>query len=122
MRPIHSDINALSLPAADAPCPATPDPLTIAVVVDVEEGFDWNEPFSQKNVNVSALETLGKAQEIFDRYGIVPAYVMTYPVAVSEEGKRAIAPVLDQQKCLIGAQLHPWVTPPLKVEMSGENS
>ena len=97
-------------------------PVTISVIVDVEEEFDWNAPFSPANVSVSALAALPRAQRIFDRHGIVPAYLMTYPVVTSPLGRDVIRPILEAGRCEIGAHLHPWVTPPIEEAFSAGNS
>lgn len=92
------------------------------VVVDVEEEFDWNKPFSSSNHNVTALLGLPPAQEIFARHGFIPAYLITYPIAVSEEGRRAFIPILERGSGIIGAQLHPWVTPPIVEKITAKSS
>jgi glycosyltransferase involved in cell wall biosynthesis len=99
-----------------------PSDVTLTVVVDVEEGFDWNAPFSPANADISAISELPRAQRVFDRYGVVPAYVMTYPVAAAPEGQAVIRPLLEAGRCEIGAQLHPWVTPPVEEAVSALQS
>jgi hypothetical protein len=61
------------------------------------------------------------AQGIFDQYGVRPAYVVDYPVAVSP-GAALLRAFHDGGRCLIGAHLHPWVNPPLEEPVTPFNS
>ena len=84
---------------------------TLVVVVDSEEEFDWArfDPEADKVTNI-ALQPM--AQAILDRHGIVPTYVVDYPVATKAESVEVLRPFLDAGRCEIGAHLHPWVCPP----------
>src|SRR4029077_14909777 len=63
-----------------------------------------------------------RTQEIFDRYGVRPTYVVDYPVASQETGYRPLREWLDDGKCQVGAHLHPWVNPPFDEEVNARNS
>ena len=102
-----------------APLPATrPIRLTdidrplLHVVVDTEEEFDWSAPFARSNTAVSGISGLHLGHSLFRRHGIAPAYLLDYPVASDQRAIDALGPWLEEGSCLIGAQLHPWVTPP----------
>ena len=41
--------------------------IVACVVVDVEEEFDWTQPFSTKNANVSAVTQLPAVQKLFEK-------------------------------------------------------
>jgi hypothetical protein len=84
----------------------------LLVVVDTEEEFDWRLPHSRDNTRVTAITAQGLAQEIFARHGIVPTYVLDYPVAKTPAAVSVLKPFADQGACLIGTHLHPWVNPP----------
>jgi hypothetical protein len=93
----------------------------LMVVVDTEEEFDWNaDPDPAENA-VSAMSQIGRAQDIFNQYGIRPCYVIDYPVASKPEGYRLLKEYADAGQCEIGAHLHPWVNPPLGENLTRSN-
>jgi hypothetical protein len=92
------------------------------VVVDTEEEFDWNAPFSRASTSVSALRHIGRTQTIFERFGIKPTYVIDYPVVTQPEGFESMGEIWSRQACQIGAHLHPWVTPPYTEGLEPRNS
>jgi hypothetical protein len=85
----------------------------LVVIVDAEEEFDWTE-FSPNATSVTSMGRQSPAQKIFERFGVVPTYVVDYPVAAQEEGYGPLKEYLDSGVCEIGAQLHPWVNPPIR--------
>ena len=92
------------------------------VVVDTEEEFDWNAPYSRANTAVSAMRHIGRVQTIFDRFGVRPTYVIDYPVASQPEGYQPLLEIAAQGRCDIGAHVHPWVSPPHDEPVNAENS
>lgn len=94
----------------------------LIVVVDTEEEFDWSASPDPKSVSVSAMEYIGRAQEIFDEYGITPCYVIDYPVASQPTGYSELVKIFQQNRCEIGAHLHPWVNEPLTEELCEKNT
>lgn len=98
-------VNKLLVPPADWPP-------TLTVVIDTEEEFDWSAPFDRQSTATENISRQGLAQAIFDRHGVVPAYVIDYPVASSPEARSVLAPIRTEGRCEIGAHLHPWVNPP----------
>ncbi len=84
----------------------------VQIIVDAEEEFDWAKPFSRASKSVSSIQQQGQAHYTFERYGVVPTYVVDYPVASQPEGYGLLKDMLVDGKCEIGAQLHPWVNPP----------
>jgi hypothetical protein len=97
-------------------------PPQLLVVIDTEEEFDWSQPFSRHNRSVRSIQCQHLAQEIFDRFGIKPTYVMDYPVVDDEEAAAVIKAFYDSGRCEIGAHLQPWVNPPYEEETTVENS
>ena len=87
-------------------------PLTIVVVVDTEEEFDWNGRFNPSSVSVQNIREQPLAQNVFDKYGVHPSYVIDYPVANNTEAVSVLKTFFEAGRCQIGAHLHPWVTPP----------
>lgn len=94
----------------------------LIVVIDTEEEFDWNAPADRSQTGVSAMDYIYRAQDIFDEYGIVPCYVIDYPVVSQEPGYRALKKIHQEGRCEIGAHLHPWVSPPLIENMEPRNT
>jgi peptidoglycan/xylan/chitin deacetylase (PgdA/CDA1 family) len=83
----------------------------LLVVIDTEEEFDWSQPFSRHNIGATSIHNQPLAHRVFERYGIVPSYLVDYPVATSEFAA-VLRELRRQGVCEIGAQLHPWVNPP----------
>jgi hypothetical protein len=113
-RPLERPDTVVALPASARPI--------LFVVVDTEEEFDWSAPFSRANTGVTAMRFIGRAQTIFDRYELKPTYVVDYPIAHQPEGSDPLQEALAEDRCQIGAHLHPWVTPPFDEEVSSRNS
>jgi hypothetical protein len=85
---------------------------TLLVVIDTEEEFNWHKPFDPAATSVRNIAEQPRAQAIFDRFGIVPTYVVDYPVAATPQSANLLAGFAAERRCAIGAHLHPWVTPP----------
>ena len=112
-------IGSTSERVADLP----PDmPPQLLVIIDTEEEFDWGRPVARKNTGVQTIQVQHRAQEIFGRFGVVPTYVVDYPVAATESSSRVLKAFLDAGECEIGAHLHPWVNPPFDEEVNARNS
>jgi hypothetical protein len=116
MQPADPEVSAtpIDLPSSERP--------TLFVVVDTEEEFDWSAPFSRQSTGVTAMRHIGRAQHIFERFGITPTYVVDYPVASQQEGAAPLVEFAAGGRATIGAHLHPWVTPPHDEEVTRGNS
>lgn len=104
-------------PAPSDPAPASPDTPLLLVVIDAEEHFDW-ETYLADAVDVSNMRHLDATAAIFARHGIQPTYMIDYPVASQAEGYEPLRKLLAAGACTVGAQLHPWVNPPLTRRVS----
>jgi hypothetical protein len=111
----------LEKPEAVVTLPASAPPI-LFIVVDTEEEFDWSAPFSRDNTGVTAMRYIGRAQSIFERYGLKPTYVVDYPVAHQPDGSAPLRELLEDDRCTVGAHLHPWVTPPFDEDVSSRSS
>lgn len=100
----------------------TAAPPALMVVIDTEEEFDWRRPFSSAETGVSAMRYQDRAQTIMKRFGLVPTYVIDYPVASQPDGYRPLQGFHQDGHCLIGAHLHPWVNPPHQETVNPQNS
>ena len=94
----------------------------LAIVVDTEEEFDWSKPFSRSSVSTRAIPAQARAHRIYDRFAIVPTYVVDYPVATDPAAAAFLRGLGEAGRAEIGAHLHPWVTPPHEEEVSTLNS
>ncbi len=105
-----------------APLDAAVPPL-IVTLIDAEETFDWSrEPFSRSSADVRSMSQQFLAHRIFERHGVVPTYMIDYPVATQSDGCDPLRELLADARCDIGAQLHAWVSPPLTEELTAPNS
>ncbi len=94
----------------------------LLVIVDAEEAFDWRAPFSRTGFRVDTSATQGRSCRIFQSYGIRPTYVVDFPVALEPSGHGPLLELMQAGLCDVGAQLHPWVTPPYNEALSEEAS
>ncbi len=110
-------------PRFHTPAPADPaaGPVLL-VLVDAEEAFDWGQPFSRTATDVTAMRHQAAAHRIFARHGVRPTYLLDHPVASQEDGRAPLREFLADGACDIGAQLHPWVSPPFAEAVNGWNS
>ena len=97
-------------------------PPTLYVVVDTEAEFDWSAPFDRQQTAVTAMASIQRGQDVFDRYGLRPVYVTDFAVASQPGGIRPLQAIHDRGGCEIGAHLHPWITPPFDETLSVRNS
>lgn len=94
----------------------------LCVVIDTEEEFDWSGPFSRHHDRTDSILHIGKGQEIFRRHGVKPAYLIDYPIADDPRASEVFGPWSAAGECLVGAQLHPWVSPPYEEVVCPYNS
>lgn len=98
------------------------EPPALAVVIDTEEEFDWNAPFTRESVGVGHMRQIGRLQAVCERWGIRPTYVVDHPIVTQGPGVEALRPLLQDGRALVGAHLHPWVSPPFDEEVNNRNS
>jgi hypothetical protein len=94
----------------------------VICIVDAEEEFDWDAPFASANTAVSTIKAQSLAQEIFRRFDLIPTYAVDYAVASQADGYIPLREFAEGGHCEIGAQLHPWVTPPHEEVVNESNS
>ncbi len=94
--------------------------MKLVVTVDVEEDQWGITPPCRATVdNVYRLPTL---QSLFAEFGIVPTYLLTYPVVRDTRATALLRGMLDAGECEIGAHCHPWNTPPHGESLTTFNS
>jgi hypothetical protein len=92
------------------------------VFCDVEEEFDWRRPLSRANRSTGAIAALPAAHRRFADRGVGWTCMVDHPVATDPAAIEALAPVAADARSAIGAQLHPWVTPPDEEAVTPANS
>ncbi|WP_338663924.1 glycosyltransferase [Pararoseomonas sp. SCSIO 73927] len=98
------------------------DAPVLVTMVDAEEAFDWSRPFSREARDVTSMRSQHLAHRVFSRHGVVPVYLADYPVADQDSGRAPLRELLRDGLCDLGAQLHPWVTPPFTEAVGEANS
>ncbi|HKN10729.1 MAG TPA: hypothetical protein VJ376_14810, partial [Pseudomonadota bacterium] len=93
-------------------------PPILCIIVDAEEEFHWGRPLSARNHATTSIHHQRRAHEVFSCYDAKPTYLVTYPIAADPAAAGVLRDYLADGRCDIGAQLHPWVTPPF--ESGGE--
>jgi phosphatidylinositol alpha-1,6-mannosyltransferase len=88
----------------------------LCIIVDAEEEFHWGRPVSARNNATSSIRYQKRAHEVFSSYDARPTYLVTYPIASDPSAVSVLRDYLADGQCDIGAQLHPWVTPPFDTE------
>ncbi len=88
----------------------------LCIIVDAEEEFHWGRPVSARNNATSSIRYQKRAHEVFSCYDARPTYLVTYPIASDPSAAAVLREYLADGRCDIGAQLHPWVTPPFDSE------
>ena len=92
------------------------------LTVDTEEEFDWTKPLAREEHTVLTVARLAKFQEFCEGQGVVPVYLVDYPIATSPAAADILRPAIAAGKAEIGVQLHPWVSPPHDEEVNQHNS
>jgi len=82
------------------------------LTIDTEEEFDWTKPFGLTEHRVDTIPRLRKFQQFCEGYGIVPVYLVDYPIASSPVAAEVLNEALADGRAEVGIQLHPWVNPP----------
>ncbi|ANU08305.1 polysaccharide deacetylase family protein [Paraurantiacibacter namhicola] len=92
------------------------------LTVDTEEEFDWSRPLSREEHGLEHVSQLGRFQQFCAGQGVVPIYLIDWPIAQSRLAAEILKPALDAGEAEIGVQLHPWVNPPFEEEVTERHS
>jgi hypothetical protein len=92
------------------------------VTVDTEEEFDWSAPIDRHRHSTKTIPDLTRFQQFCESFGVVPIYLVDYPIAASPQAAEILGPAAVGGRCEIGMQLHPWVNPPFNEEVNPFNS
>lgn len=91
----------------------------LAITIDTEED-NWSDYRSEPVL--SNIGKLTELQTVFDKYGVKPTYLISYPVATDKNSISILRKILERGRCEIGAHLHPWNTPPFEEEKTVKNT
>src|SRR3990167_9077870 len=119
---LHPD--DLRAPPADSAFIAFPESFgtRFMLVIDTEEEFDWNAPFSRDSRSVTISSAMGQAQLYFTSAGVRPLWVVDYPVIDDPRASALLAGWQAEGRADIGAHCHPWVNPPHIEDVNETNS
>ena len=92
------------------------------LTVDTEEEFDWSRPLAREGHGLDHVPRLVRFQEFCEDEGVVPVYLVDWPIAQSLLAAEILRAPLAAGKAEIGVQLHPWVNPPFEEEVTARNS
>lgn len=92
----------------------TPRPFFM-VGVDTEADDQWSLE-GRKKLSVENARALPRLQELCDRHGVRPTYLVTHEMATREPSRGILRELLSGGRCEIGMHLHPWSSPPYREE------
>lgn len=94
--------------------------MKLVITIDTEED-GWGK-FAPSGHSVSNIERILPLQAMFDQFGAIPTYLVTYPVATDRACIDILRAILEDARCEIGMHCHPWNTPPVREECNAVNS
>lgn len=92
------------------------------LTVDTEEEFDWSAPFTRDRHGLTHVTRIGRFQEFCEGLGVVPVYLVDWPIATSPLAIDIIGSAVKAGRAEVGIQLHPWVNPPFEEAVGPFNS
>jgi hypothetical protein len=93
----------------------------LVVTIDVEEEQKWGT-FKSKGNTTKHLENIDRLQELFEKYKIKPTYLLNYEALQNKKAVAKFKKYLKEEKCEIGAHMHPWANPPYKEKICERNT
>ena len=87
----------------------------LLVGIDTEGDNQWDLK-AREHQTFENIYALPKLHNLFERHGVRPTYVVTWPVATDERSQQVLRFLLLRHDCEIGAHHHAWETPPCTAE------
>ena len=87
----------------------------LLVGIDTEGDNQW-DLHAREHQRFENIYALPKLHALFQRHGVRPTYVATWPVATDERSQEVLRYLLLRGDCEIGAHHHAWETPPCTPE------
>ncbi len=94
----------------------------LIVMVDAEAEFDCNGPLLRTSISVRNLRRQVEVQDICDRLGVKPTFLVDYAAATRPECFEPIRELLRSGRCAIGAHARTWQNPPFAEELGVRTS
>lgn len=91
--------------------PVATQPLLV-ISIDCEEGFDWRYPVRGTEFDLTSIAQLPRVADRLRRHGARLTCVATYPVVDDDATWAVLEGMAARGDAVLGAHLHPWVTPP----------
>jgi hypothetical protein len=85
------------------------------VGVDTEADDQWSLE-GRKRLSVENARALPRLQDVCERFGVRPSYLVTHEMATREPSRGILRELAATSRCEIGAHLHPWSSPPFREE------
>ena len=101
---------------------STPTSVRLVISVDTEEDGLWKGDFPQTNCTVENLNGLDRFQAFCSDLGVAPTYLIDWPVAEDTDTVSKLAYWQEEEKCEVGAHLHPWCNPPVREQADAFHS
>lgn len=83
--------------------------------VDTEADDQWSDE-GRRRLTVRNAERLPGLQDLCDRYGARPTYLVTWEMATRDESAPILRDLARTGRAEIGTHLHPWTSPPFRPE------
>jgi hypothetical protein len=87
----------------------------VMIGVDTEADDQWSDE-GRRTLGVRNAERLPALQELCDRFGARPTYLVTYEMATRDESAPILRALGQTGRAEIGTHLHPWTSPPFRPE------
>jgi hypothetical protein len=85
-------------------------PPVVSISIDTEED-NWGS-YSWEDATTRNIQELPRVQELFDRFGARPTYLVNYPPLVDAQSVRVLGELAARKDVELAAHCHPWNTPP----------
>jgi len=93
----------------------------LVVTIDVEEEQKWGT-FKAKGNTTRHLENIDRLQLLFEKYKVKPTYLLNWEALQNKKAVAKFKNYLKNEKCEIGAHMHPWATPPHHEKICEKNT
>lgn len=98
-------------------------PPHLIVTIDTEEEGLWGGAYRATGNTVENVRRgVGRFQELCDRFGIRPTYLVDAPVVEDDYAAGLLREIQDDGRAEIGAHVHPWCNLPFEEELNARNS
>lgn len=89
--------------------------MNLLVGIDTEGDNQWDAE-ARRNQRFDNIYALPRLHALFEKHGVRPTYVITYPVARDRRSAEVLRRLLARGDCEVGSHHHAWETPPCSDE------